>query len=74
MVRVRCYAGSRYPERPLAFEWEGAWMPVGEVLRQARLPDGLLFVVRAADGKSYRLKWHTSDDSWRIARSRPLKE
>ena len=31
MADVRCYAGSRYPERPFAFAWEGGWLEVVEV-------------------------------------------
>jgi hypothetical protein len=32
MTRVRCYAGSTYPERPEAFEWEGAEKQVARIL------------------------------------------
>jgi len=64
MNRVRCYAGASYPERPAAFEWEGRWLEVAEVLWQARTPEGLVFDVLAKDGRRYRLAWDEARDEW----------
>jgi hypothetical protein len=66
MNRVRCYAGASYPERPVAFEWEGDWLDVCEVLWQARTPEGLVFDVCAEDGKQYRLVWKEVKDEWTV--------
>jgi hypothetical protein len=66
MANVRCYAGASYPERPVAFEWEGRWLEVVEVQRQARTPEGLRFDVLVADGRRYRLDWNTRTDEWVI--------
>jgi hypothetical protein len=66
MTRVRCYAGARYPERPVAFEWEGRWLDIAELAGQARTPEGLLFDVLAEDGRRYRLAWHAETDEWAI--------
>ncbi len=66
MTHVRCYAGASYPERPTAFEWEGHWLDVAELLRQARTPEGLLFDVRAGDHRRYRLKWAEASDNWSV--------
>ena len=66
MAEVRCYAGASYPERPVAFEWEGQWLEVIEVQRQARTPEGLVFDVVARDGRSYRLEWDADTDEWDI--------
>jgi hypothetical protein len=46
---VECYAGHRYPERPLAFTWRGERLTVEQVEGQWRTPAGLSFLVRAAD-------------------------
>jgi len=67
MANVRCYAGSRYPERPVAFAWEDGWLEVVEVLRQLRTPEGLIFDVLARDGRSYRLTWDQVADAWLVA-------
>ena len=66
MSKVRCYAGTSYPERPLAFEWGGGWLEVVEVLRQARTLAGLVFDVLAEDGKRYRLVWDEVKDEWTV--------
>ncbi len=68
MTRVRCYAGTRYPERPTALEWEGCWLDVLEVLGQSRSPHGLAFEVVAEDHQRYRLVWHEADDLWTVVR------
>lgn len=47
-IAVECYAGYRYPERPLAFTWQGERLAVEQVERQWRTPAGLSFLVRAA--------------------------
>ena len=67
MANVRCYAGSRYPERPINFEWQGDWLDVVAVRRQARTPEGLVFDVLARGGQCYRLMWHQFDNAWTIA-------
>jgi len=67
MADVRCYAGSRYPERPVAFAWEDGWLEVVEVLRQLRTPEELIFDVLALDGQSYRLTWDQVTDAWIVA-------
>jgi hypothetical protein len=69
MVKVRCYAGAAYPERPVAFEWEGRWQQVVEVRRQVRTPEGLLFDVLAEDGRGVRLAWDAETDEWAVAPS-----
>ena len=66
MAKVRSYAGASYPERPVAFEWEGQWLEVSELLRQARTPEGLRFAVLAEDGRRYRLDWGAKTDEWAI--------
>lgn len=64
MTRVRCYAGTHSPERPVAFEWEGAWLNVAEVVRQARTPETLVFWVLAENDVCYRLSWQVAADEW----------
>ncbi len=66
-TEVRRYAGTRYPERPLAFEWESRWLEVADVLRQARTPEGMQFDVLADDHQCYRLEWVETQDIWSVA-------
>jgi len=69
MANVRSYAGVSYPERPVAFEWEGRWLEVAELLRQARTPEGLVFDVLAEDGQRYCLEWNQAADEWTVRAS-----
>ncbi len=64
MTRGRCYAGTNNPERPTAFEWEDGWLAVAEVLRSARMPEGIVFDVLAENGKRYSLQWTEASDNW----------
>ena len=64
LVNVRCYAGTRYPERPVAFQWEGRWLDVTQVEWQVRTPEGLRFAVIAGQGERYRLSWVEREDVW----------
>ena len=67
MPRVRCYAGTAYPERPLAFEWRCTWLDVIEVLWQARTPEGLTYGVLTEDDRRFRLVWRQDGDEWVIS-------
>jgi hypothetical protein len=66
ITRVRCYAGTSYPERPVAFEWEGRWLDVARAIAQSRTPEGMVFDVLAADGQRYRLNWVEACDRWSV--------
>ncbi len=62
-VPVRCYAGRRYAERPIAFVWQGSDLPVEEVLSEWREPAGPAFRVRTARGV-FCLRYLEREDRW----------
>lgn len=66
-MTVECYAGIRYAERPRAFLWESKRIRVQEIERQWRTPEGLVFRVRAADGRRFFLTYDETDDRWQVA-------
>lgn len=66
LTEVRCYAGTRYPERPLAFKYEGRWLAVAEVVRQAHMPDRMTFWVEVENGLYYELTWLVATDTWTV--------
>jgi hypothetical protein len=66
MAQVRCYAGSGFPERPTAFEWQGRWLQVLTVPEQWRTPGGRHFQVLAEDGLRYALGWDEATDEWTV--------
>jgi hypothetical protein len=64
---VECYAGSVYPERPKAFQWEGQRYEVLEILQRRREPDGIGFLVRCEpDKRCFDLFYLLVEDQWRI--------
>ncbi len=64
LANVRCYAGTRYPERPIALQLEGRWLSVTRVDRLARTPTEFIFWVQAENGVCYRLRWQLATDEW----------
>lgn len=66
LANVRCYAGTRYPERPVALQLEGRWLSITQVERLARTPTEFIFWVQAENGVCYRLSWQLATDEWII--------
>jgi len=69
---VECYAGRHYPDRPLAFRWQGRRLEVEEVERQWRTqgvayssPILYHYQVRTAEGR-FHLAYDSETDIWDI--------
>jgi hypothetical protein len=63
---VECYSGQTYPERPLAFYWEGERLEITEILSRWRSPEGLNFLVLIEDERTFVLSYNESEDHWSI--------
>ncbi|HEX2924185.1 MAG TPA: DUF6504 family protein [Chloroflexota bacterium] len=70
---VECHAGRHYPDRPLAFRWQGRRLEVEEVERQWRSqgearssPILYHYIVRTAEGR-FHLTYDSNSDTWEIA-------
>ncbi len=67
MNKVESYAGSTYPEKPRALEWEGQRYQVQEIIQRSRHPDELAFLVRCSPGdRLFELLYNLIDDNWLI--------
>ncbi|MEN6572497.1 MAG: hypothetical protein ABFD24_11715 [Anaerolineaceae bacterium] len=64
--RVECYSGSEYPERPVAFYWQGKRFEVEKILTDAITPPGKSFRVLTADGHEFTLSYDQQLDCWKI--------
>lgn len=65
--QVQCYAGSTYPEKPRAFDWEGQHYVIEAIIRRWREPHGLGFFVRCSpEGEVFSLFYRIEDDDWQI--------
>lgn len=71
---VTCYAGTRYPERPRTFLYEGCQLEVARIDWQERTPHGLRFRVCAVDGRLFWLEYNEARDAWDVRLSRRSSE
>ena len=63
---VDCYAGSSYPDRPLAFTWKGQKRQVAEVEKEWREPGMRVFVVKDTSGGRFQLAYEEQTDMWKL--------
>jgi hypothetical protein len=63
---VECYSGNQYPERPVAFQWQGDRLEVERVEAEWRIPDGKRFRVRTEGGQLFDLFYREMYDEWQI--------
>jgi len=67
MNKVKAYAGSTYPEKPRALEWEGQRYKVEEILSRIREPEGLRFLVHCSpEDRLFELYYSLINDDWQI--------
>jgi hypothetical protein len=66
-IEVSCYAGHRYPERPLSFKLLERTFQVKEVLDQWYGENHIYFKVRADDLRVYLLGYQEDTDHWTLA-------
>ena len=63
-VRVGCYAGHRYPERPLWVELDGRRVDVTSVDSEWREEGRLGFAVTLSDARRLLLYYVPNEDDW----------
>ena len=64
MVDVACYAGSRYPQRPLRVTWRGAEREVLAVEREWQEPRRRCYLVRLEGDRLLRLSYYERNERW----------
>jgi hypothetical protein len=67
VIEVSCYAGHRFPERPLSFKLLERTFQVREVLDRWYGEHDITFKVRADDRRIYLLKYQEALDQWTLA-------
>ena len=63
---VFCYAGFSYPERPLAFEWQGQRFEVAQVVTTWQTPSGKTFYVRTSGEDLFSLEYDQGEERWLV--------
>ncbi len=63
-IRVECYSGHTYAQRPRAFTWRGQRYQVEAVERTWRTPQGSCFLVRTQESSVFELVYDEQKDAW----------
>ena len=63
-LKVTCYSGHTYAERPKSFEWHGIEYDIKSVEKAWREPGKKLFKVVTEDGKLFELCYNEATDRW----------
>ncbi len=65
-VKVACYSGHTYAERPKSFEWQGKTYDVDKIEKAWQEPGIRLFQIKTTDNKRFRLYYNKTDQQWSI--------
>ena len=71
-LKVKCYSGHTYAQRPVSFSWHGVDYQVEEVEKEWLEPGERWFLVKVVDNKSFQLCYNEAEDRWSI--TEPAKE
>ncbi len=63
-LKVNCYSGHIYAERPKSFEWQGREYEVKEIEKAWQEPGKKLFKVITDKGKIFELCYNETEDYW----------
>ena len=66
-LKVDCYSGHTYAERPRSFEWEDREYEVAEVERAWVEPGERHFRVRTKDNKLFKLWYNEAEKEWSLS-------
>jgi len=65
-LKVDCYSGHTYAERPKSFLWEGMKYEVEEIEKSWQEPGESHFQVRTRDNKLFQLCYNEAQDQWSL--------
>ena len=65
-LKVNCYSGHTYAQRPQSFEWQGIEYEVEEIERAWQEPGVRYFQVRTGDSKFFKLCYNEMEKQWSI--------
>ena len=65
-LKVNCYSGRIYADRPSSFVWQDRKYEVKEVEKEWQEPGERHFLIKTQDEKRFRLCYDESQDQWSI--------
>lgn len=64
LAQVTCYAGRKYPERPISFLWQNEEHKIEAIEGEWMTPEGSHFRVRTSAGERFHLFYSQEADEW----------
>jgi len=65
-IKVKCYSGYIYAQRPVSFTWQGRDYEVEDIEKEWRGPGERWFLVKTRDNKHLKLCYNEAQDEWSI--------
>ena len=65
-LKVNCYSGHTYAERPQSFEWKGIKYEVAVIEKDWQEPAGKCFQVRTVDNGFFKLCCNGIEKQWAV--------
>jgi hypothetical protein len=65
-LKVTCYSGHTYAERPKSFRWQGVEYEVEEIEKSWQQPGERCFQVRTRDNKLFQLCYNETAKQWSL--------
>ena len=65
-LKVNCYSGHTYAERPKSFERQGTKYEVAHIEKAWQEPGNRIFQVRTKDNRRFRLCYDEIKDQWSL--------
>lgn len=66
-IKVTCYSGRIYADRPASFVWQGINYEVKDIEREWQEPGEKHFLIKTGDDRRFELCYHEGNDLWSIA-------
>ena len=66
-LKVRCYSGRTYAERPVSFLWQGTDYEIQEIEKTWLEPGQRHFQVRTANNQRFHLWYDETQAEWTLA-------
>ena len=65
-LKVSCYSGHTYAERPKSFQWQGMEYGIEEIEKEWLEPGEKRFQVRTRDNKLFQLCYNETEKEWSL--------
>jgi len=65
-LKVNCYSGHTYAERPRSFLWENTEYEIEEIEKEWLEPGKKYFQVRTGDNKLFKLCYNEEEGNWSL--------